>query len=218
MAAGTARTPILLSHPGPQSPHVSPMPHLRNLPPHAALLDVFKAYPNFFIPLIDYHQRLLREASPFTIQERELIAAYVSGINACRYCAGVHEATARAFGLDEHVMTALLADLDSAPVDGKLKPVLRYVRKLTETPSRMTERDAEEFFAAGWDDRALHDAVAICALFNCMNRLVEGFGIVASPEYYAVSAQRLASPPGYLALIKVLQPDSARSPKNSGPS
>lgn len=137
--------------------------------------------------------------------ERELIAAFVSSVNTCRYCAGVHEATARRFGVDEGLLAQLLADLATAPVPERMKPVFRYVRKLTETPARMTDADAAEFFATGWNDRALCDAVAICALFNCMNRLVEGFGISASPEYFEVSSKRLASEAGYAGLVGILR-------------
>ncbi|HEY5552639.1 MAG TPA: peroxidase-related enzyme [Opitutaceae bacterium] len=181
------------------------MARFKNLPADARLLDVFKRYPRLFEPLIDYHQRLLREESPFTVAERELIAAFVSAVNACRYCAGVHEATARRFGVDAYLLSKLLADPATAPVTDRMKPVFRYVRKLTETPSRMTDEDVADFFAAGWDDRALHDAVAICALFNCMNRLVEGFGISADPDYFAVSAGRLASDGGYGTLSQILR-------------
>jgi len=31
---------------------------------------------------------------------------------------------------------------------------------------------------AGWSEDALYDAVILCAAFNMMNRIVEGFGIV----------------------------------------
>lgn len=44
--------------------------------------------------------------------ERELIAAYVSGLNRCRYCHGVHTATAELLGVEEgtlrHLIDALL--------------------------------------------------------------------------------------------------------------
>jgi hypothetical protein len=32
--------------------------------------------------------------------------------------------------------------------------------------------DAEEVLAAGFQEQALHDAIAVCGLFNLMNRLV----------------------------------------------
>ena len=65
--------------------------------------------------------------------------------------------------------------------------LLRYVGKLTSNPSKITPADAEAVLAAGWDERALHDAVAVCALFNMMNRLVDGLG---SPQAHSTSRRR----------------------------
>jgi uncharacterized peroxidase-related enzyme len=180
------------------------MPYLPSLRSDAVLLDVFKAFPETTLPLLDYHQVLLRGPSPFSQAERELIAAYVSGLNACNYCHGVHTATAEAFGIPEDLVADLVADVESAAVDARLRPVLRYVRKLTLTPSRVTQSDADEVFAAGWDERALHDAVSVCGLFNLMNRLVEGLGIDADEMYFATAAGRLSSEAGYAGLSALL--------------
>ncbi|MFJ3905488.1 carboxymuconolactone decarboxylase family protein [Streptomyces sp. NPDC090025] len=175
------------------------MSYLTSLPADAMLLQVFQSHPETSEPLLVLHERLLRGPSPFTVAERELMAAYVSGLNACGYCHGIHTATAEAFGVPEGLLAAALADLDSAPVEERLKPVLRYLAVLTRTPDRLTERDAEAVRAAGWDDRALYDAVLVGALFNFMNRMVEGLGIVADPAYVPVSAARLHEH-GYTAL------------------
>ena len=184
------------------------MAYLQSLPERAVLRDVFAAFPHTSRPLLDYHQALLRGPSPFSVAERELLAAYVSGLNACGYCHGVHSATARAFGVDEGLVAGLLDDVDAAPVDQRMRPVLAYVGKLTRTPSRMTAADAEAVFAAGWDERALHDAVSVCALFNLMNRLVEGLGIEAGEDYFRVAAERLASQ-GYAGLLAQPNPQAA---------
>ena len=77
------------------------MPYLKSLPDDAVLLQVFRAYPDTARPLLDYHELVMRGPSPFTVAERELIAAYVSGVNECGYCHGVHTATAEAFGIQE---------------------------------------------------------------------------------------------------------------------
>ena len=45
---------------------------------------------------------------------------------------------------------------------------------------------------AGWEEQALHDAVAVCGLFSLMNRLVGGLGITAGEDYFAAAASRLA--------------------------
>jgi uncharacterized peroxidase-related enzyme len=178
--------------------------YLPSLPDNAVLTDVFRAYPEAVAPLIDYHRIVLRGPSVFTLAERELIAAYVSGLNACQYCHGVHGATAEAFGLPEGRLTALLADLDTAPVEERWKVLLRYVRTLTLTPARLTKADADAVLAAGWDERALYDAVSVCALFNFMNRFVEGLGITADQAYFAAAAQRFVNDVDYTGYRKTV--------------
>jgi uncharacterized peroxidase-related enzyme len=179
------------------------MPYLESLPADAVLLNVFQAYPRTSRPLLNYHELVMRGPSPFSVAERELIAAYVSGINACTYCHGVHTATAEAFGVPAGLLGAALADLDTAAVEHRMKPVLRYVAKLTRTPAQLTEADAAAVRAAGWDEQALHDAVLVCALFNFMNRMVDGLGISADNGYFATSATRLQQR-GYAALTDLL--------------
>lgn len=142
---------------------------------------VFHRFPNTVLPLLEYHDRLLRDPSPLTVAQRELIAAYVSGINACTFCHGAHVVAAEAFGIDPALFDGLMADLESSAVDEKMKPLLAYVGKLTATPSRMVEADAASVYAAGWDEQALFDAISVCALFNFMNRIVEGSGIKSNP-------------------------------------
>lgn len=179
------------------------MSYLSSLPDDAKLMDVFRLYPETSRPLLDFHEILMRGPAPFSAAERELIAAYVSGVNACDYCHGVHTVTAEVCGIIQGAVPAALDDLDAAPVGDKMRPVLRYAAKLTRSPASVTRADAEEVLAAGWDERALHYAVMVCALFNFMNRMVEGHGIKAGPDYFAESGERL-SKVGYAGLNQLL--------------
>jgi hypothetical protein len=47
--------------------------------------------------------------------------------------------------------------------------------------------------AAGWSERALLHAVAVCGLFNYVNRIADGTGVVGTPEVIATAAQHLVS-------------------------
>jgi uncharacterized peroxidase-related enzyme len=179
------------------------VPFLKSLADDSALLQVFQAYPDTTRPLLDYHQLVMRGPSPFTEAQRELIAAYVSGVNACDYCHGVHTVTAEAFGVSPGLLSAALTDLETAPVEEQLKPVLRYVGKLTATPAKMTEADANAVLDAGWDELALYHAVLVCGLFNFMNRMVDGLGIRAESSYYVTSGNRLHKI-GYAGLTALL--------------
>lgn len=153
------------------------MPLFPGLPKTPHLSDVFKAFPEQVRPLLDYHDILLRGESPLSVAERELIAAYVSGLNACNFCFGAHKLYARAFGIDDAVIDALVSDIETAPVDEKLKPILRYVAKLKDLPPRLTDADARSVYDAGWSERALYDAIQVAALFHFMNRIIEGTGV-----------------------------------------
>ncbi len=158
----------------------------------AFLESLFKRFSRGTAPLMALHDEILRdETSPLSLAERELIAALVSGLNACQFCFGAHKTMAMAFGIDEKTITAMVEDIDSAPVDDRLKPLLHYVRKLTLTPSKMTQSDADAVFAAGWEEDALHDAVLVCALFNFMNRILDGSGITPKPIFDKPDAEAL---------------------------
>jgi len=192
------------------------MPYIPSLPPSATLLNVFQAFPDTARPLLDLHEVVMRGPSPLSAEQRELIAAYVSGLNACAYCHGVHTATAEAFGVPAGTLTALVADLDTAPVDGKARALLGYARKLTLDQSRLTPADAQRVLDAGWDERALYDTVAVCALFNFMNRLVDGLGITAGQDYFSMAGHRLAAG-GYAPLKDLVQQGAQHTNPSPGP-
>jgi alkylhydroperoxidase family enzyme len=109
----------------------------------------------------------------------------VSSLNSCQYCYGGHRAAAELFGIAPQTIDGLIQDLATAPIDSKLRPILAFVKKLTLTSTRMTQADADVVFAAGWDEAALHSAIAVCCLFNFMNRLVDGHGIEADRASFA---------------------------------
>ncbi|OFW99222.1 MAG: hypothetical protein A3E78_13040 [Alphaproteobacteria bacterium RIFCSPHIGHO2_12_FULL_63_12] len=148
-----------------------------SLPDTPHLADVYRRFPEHVKPLLDYHDRLLRGESPLTVGERELIAAYVSGLNACNFCYGAHKLYADIFGFDASIVEQMVADLETAPIDEKLKPLLRYAAKLKSLPPKLTPADARAVYDAGWTERALFDAIEIAALFNYMNRIIEGTGV-----------------------------------------
>jgi len=157
----------------------------------AHLSDVFLRFPRGIRPLLELHDALLREDGALTIAQRELIAAYVSGLNGCDFCYGAHALMARAFGVEEAVLASILADLDAAPVDPTLKPLLAYVRQLTSAPAKMTGTITEAALDAGWSEDALFEAASVCALYNYMNRIVEAAGIVPGAEYASPDAEAL---------------------------
>jgi alkylhydroperoxidase family enzyme len=45
----------------------------------------------------------------------------------------------------------------------------------------MGRADADALRAAGWDDRAIHDAAQVVAYFNYINRIADGLGVDPEP-------------------------------------
>ena len=161
------------------------MSFIRSIPElEESVSAVMKRYPEQAVPLIGLADIIMRKGKcQFSAQERELIAAFASGTNACTYCYNTHKATAEAFGVNEDLLENLLADIDTSAVDDKLKSILHYVKKLTESPSRMLQADVDAIFAAGRDEDSFHFTVMICALFNMMNRIMDGYGVKNTAEF-----------------------------------
>ena len=153
------------------------MSRFPSLPEQPVLGDVFRRFPAGATALLQYHDAVLRGPSPLTVGQRELIAAYVSGLNACAYCHGAHQVIAEVHGVDPAILDRLVNDPERSGVEQQLLPILAYVRKLTLTPSRMLDADAVAVYDAGWDEEALFHAISVCALFSFMNRIVAGFGV-----------------------------------------
>ena len=154
------------------------MPFFKSLAADSGPGDVFTAYPKIYGPWSQMSQVLMNGPSALSPGEREMIAAYVVGIADCAYAYAAHCAAAYAWGIEDGLIDRLLNDLDAAPVEDRFRPLLRYIRKLTLSPSDMIQADADSVFDAGWDEKALHDAIAVCARMNFMCRLVEGHGFV----------------------------------------
>ncbi len=166
---------------------------------------VLRRYPSHAFPLTELTEVIMRSgACEFSSKQRELIAAYASGRNDCTYCYNTHKATAEAFGVDENLLTSMLDDLTASPVDEKLKPVLRYVGKLTATPSRMQQSDVDAIFEAGWNEDSFHYAVMICGLFNFYNRLMDGYGVKNTAEFRLDRGKALATT-GYRVVTDALK-------------
>ena len=155
---------------------------------------VMRRYPQMAMPLMEFSEVILRTGEcTFTSEQRELIAAYASGLNNCTYCYSTHKATAEAFGVEEGLLDAMVSDLESVNVEDAMRPVLRFVGKLTKTPSRMVQADADAIFEAGWGEDEFHYAVMICAMFNMMNRIMDGYGVRNTAEFRLDRGRMLAT-------------------------
>ncbi|WP_324194288.1 carboxymuconolactone decarboxylase family protein [Nocardia terpenica] len=117
----------------------------------------------------------MRGPSDWSVADRELMAAFVSQANDCAFCTGAHTATAARAYQDEAKVRAVLADLESAPIEDGLRATLRMLGTLTREGTVSAE-DMRNVLSAGVTRRQIEDALAVCAAFDTTNRLADAFG------------------------------------------
>ncbi|MCB1741072.1 MAG: carboxymuconolactone decarboxylase family protein [Gammaproteobacteria bacterium] len=161
------------------------MPFFKSLPANAGPPVVFNAHPELYGLWSQMSEVMMNGPSALSQAERELILAFAAGAAGCEFVYVAHSEVAYAWGIEAGLLDKLLADLEAAPVEPKLRALLAFVRKLAVTPGAMTQADADAVFDAGWDEQALHDAIAVTARAAFMQRLVEGHGFTPMPREVA---------------------------------
>src|SRR5438874_418612 len=98
--------------------------------PDAARLVFYR--PDFYgAPMKAFTHLAMRGPSTWSVGDRELMAAFVSKINACAFCIGAHTATAAMAYQDEAKVSEVLADLETASIEEPLRATLDMLGKLT---------------------------------------------------------------------------------------
>lgn len=159
------------------------MPHFSFLPiKDASLPHLFFRWPGRYRHLLRYTNKVMRGRSELSVPERELMGGYVSALNACGFCYSIHSTLAERFGIPVETLDALVADIDTAPISDKLKPLFHYIKKVTETPTKVVAEDVAACTAVGWSEKAVVDALSVASMFACYNRMMDGSGIPAVAE------------------------------------
>src|SRR5271170_7653875 len=89
-------------------------------------------------------------------------------------------------------VAAVLADLDTAPIEESLRATLRFLQMVTREPSAVTADDVRAVLATGVTKQQLEDALAVCFAFNVIDRLADTFEFhIPSDAAFAASAKML---------------------------
>lgn len=158
--------------------------------PDAAKLVFYR--PGFYGDLAkEFTHRAMRGPSGWSVADRELMAAYVSKVNDTAFCIGAHTATAARAYQDEALVAAVLADLETAPVEEPLRATLRLLGTLTRDGTVGAD-DVRVVLAAGASPGQVEDALAVCVAFNTTDRLADAFGFeLLSPAGFEAGARYL---------------------------
>jgi uncharacterized peroxidase-related enzyme len=141
----------------------------RGEPDPVASLSLYR--PEFFgRAWLCFCESVMRGPSEWTDGERELIAAFVSRLNACPFCVGVHTGTSTLL-LGSNSGVDRLADWRSAGFEPRLTAVFDLIEKTTSDPESVSAADRPRSVTA----TASADALYVAFLFNTINRLANAF-------------------------------------------
>ena len=173
-------------------PFVTPVPEGEAGPELRPVYDKVRArfgfIPNYFkmqgrMPDLAETQLVFREVimrdGAISAGIKAQLALVVSGINTSSYCVAVHLELLQELGIEKSLGRILATDYGRAPVGPNVQALFRYAEKLTRKPYDITEQDAAEVKAAGWDEAALFETVLVTALMNFANRFAIGTGLMS---------------------------------------
>src|SRR5690242_14718520 len=142
--------------------------------PDAARLVFYR--PDFYgAQMGAFTQLVMRGPSAWSVGDRELMAAFVSKINACAFCIGAHTATSSMAYQDEAKVQAVVSNLETAPIEEPLRATLRLLGKLTSEQT-VNGDDMRVVLSAGVSREQIEDALSVCFASNTTNRLADAFG------------------------------------------
>lgn len=102
---------------------------------------------------------LQNRKSSVRAKEREVINLVVSQVNKCAYCLSAHTQFAKMNGFtDEQILAIRRADINFDP---KLDALAKLVKSTTENRGHASAESLQNFFAAGYTEGNLIDAVII---------------------------------------------------------
>ena len=171
------------------------MPHIALPEGVPGIRSALQFRPETAAPLLQLAEVLLRGPNTLTSAEREMIAAYVSSKNECRFCHASHRAAAaHHLNGDYSVVDAVSADKTDAPVTAKLKALLAIAAKVQQGGTYVTAADINRARTEGATDVEIHDTVLIAAAFCMYNRYVDGLATFTPTDerVYDEMGQRMA--------------------------
>lgn len=123
-----------------------------------------------------YAPRGLRRA------ERELATVIVSVINGCVYCSSVHARRFVELTKQPEIIQAIYDHGPGTNLPPRLRAIVDFAEKLTNTPEAMTTDDLKPLRAQGLSDLDIHDLVNAVAMFANANRLMQTLGEPIAPD------------------------------------
>lgn len=93
-----------------------------------------------------------------------------------------HESDLRSEIKNDETIRSIQSDYRNVDLGPATRGLLDFATKLTQTPQKMTQGDADALRLAGFSDEDIVDAAQLIGYFNYSNRVMDSLGIEPEPE------------------------------------
>jgi uncharacterized peroxidase-related enzyme len=144
------------------------------------ILKCFGTNPAAARMLVDMGSSLLFADGSITRRQKEMIATYISGLNACPYCLDSHGFFLTTQGATFETMRAIATDkLGDAEISEPERELLRFTRKVNSESFKITDGDVQCLRDLRWQEEQIGEAVHVAAAMGLCNRVANAFGLAS---------------------------------------
>jgi uncharacterized peroxidase-related enzyme len=169
------------------------------------ILKCFSSSPEMLRIIMQLGSTLVFSEGVLGRRMKEMIATYVSSLNACAYCTDSHAFALRVHGGDEAMLQSLAAgNLSVASISMPERYLLEFARKISLESHKVDSGDIVDLRASGWDEKQIAECVHVAAMFACFNRVANAFGLPSQGLVDFVIAEREPADSGDAEFKRVL--------------
>ncbi|WP_263359229.1 carboxymuconolactone decarboxylase family protein [Acidicapsa ligni] len=142
------------------------------------ILKCFATHPPMLRHMMDLAESLLFADGHLNRRHKEMIATFVSTLNACVYCADSHGYFLRMHGGSSELLCALQQnDIASSTLTTAEQALLKFAARVNDDSQEIRAIEIDVLKQAGWDEAQIAEAIHIVALFATFNRVANAFGL-----------------------------------------
>jgi uncharacterized peroxidase-related enzyme len=128
--------------------------------------------------MVDMGSALLFHDGYLTRRQKELIATYISALNACPYCFDSHGFFLTVQGATIETVNAIAANnLNEAEISAPERELLRFTGRVNSESFKIADEDVQRLRDLHWQEEQIAEAVHVAAMMGLCNRVANAFGL-----------------------------------------
>jgi uncharacterized peroxidase-related enzyme len=144
------------------------------------ILKCFGTNPAAVRLMVDMGSSVLFVDGYLTRRQKEMIATYISSLNACPYCLDSHGFFLTLQGETIETVRAFAADrLDDAEISASEREILRFTGKVNSASFKIADDDVQRLRDLHWQEEQIAEAVHVAAMMGLCNRVANAFGLIS---------------------------------------